>query len=45
MTDQIKKLKADCEQFELPVPQLTIKQIDWDQWMVLEEYWEGLKKH
>lgn len=27
--DQIKKLKADCQQFELPIPILSIKQVDW----------------
>jgi dynein heavy chain 2, cytosolic len=41
----VRKLKADCEQFELPIPSLAVKQVDWEQWNVLEEYWEGLKKH
>ena len=29
IVEQVKKLKSDCEQFELPVPNLTVKQVDW----------------
>ena len=24
---------------------MVIKQVDWEQWAVLEEYWEGLRVH
>jgi hypothetical protein len=27
------------------VPALVIKQVEWEQWKLLEEYWEGLAKH
>jgi hypothetical protein len=35
LVEKIQKLKGDCEQFELPVPNITLKQMEWQQWDVL----------
>lgn len=45
LVDKIKKLKGDCEQFELPIPNITLKQMEWQQWEMLEQYCLGLKAH
>ena len=35
LTAKIERLRADCEQFELPPPTVTLKQMEWSQWEVL----------
>ena len=40
---KIESLRKDCEQFELPVPNIAIKTIDWEIWQVLKAYHDELK--
>lgn len=32
LANKIKSLKSDCEQFELNVPNITMKAIEWESW-------------
>ena len=43
LIQKVQQLTNDCLQFELPVPSLTLKTIDWNVWEVLLEYIASMK--